>query len=341
MVLQPVESMMLKVGMIRINPLMATKLADDAFKKEEIQKAKAEQAEKSFAHRAHKFFFCQKTQVSQPMETKILEQTIIKLGTLLALGFGEAGANIIGQNMMGGDTASVNAMVPGVHVEAFIANIRIRSFDIATEVMRAKVMTFVNQVAEIVHGVIDDFHGAANSNNGDRFLIVWPAVDLEEQFRRKIADMAIMATVRIFESVHRSAIIAQYRIHPGLQQRGLPRVNLTFGLHYGWAVEGAVGSEFKIDASYLSPNVNIAETVERATEVYNVSLLLTEAVTSLCTPALAKKCRRVGRVHIPGAKEYLNLYVIDVSCLFLSVQPPRPCQVEYTDAIQMSAKTRS
>ena len=30
------------------------------------------------------------------METAILEKTIIKLGSLLALGFGEAGANIIG-----------------------------------------------------------------------------------------------------------------------------------------------------------------------------------------------------------------------------------------------------
>ena len=46
------------------------------------------------------------------------------------------------------------------------------------------------------------------------------------------------------------------RGHPGLQQRlGTScRVNLSSGLHYGWAIEGAVGSEFKIDASYLSPN---------------------------------------------------------------------------------------
>lgn len=65
-----------------------------------------------------------------------------------------------------------------------------------------------------------------------------------------------------------------------LGQTWLVRVNLSSGLHYGWAIEGgipfkaaemwvflstqkaltmqsagAVGSEFKIDASYLSPNV--------------------------------------------------------------------------------------
>lgn len=30
------------------------------------------------------------------------------------------------------------------------------------------------------------------------------------------------------------------------------------GLHYGWAIEGTIGSNHKVDASYLSPNVNMA-----------------------------------------------------------------------------------
>ena len=33
---------------------------------------------------------------------------------------------------------------------------------------------------------------------------------------------------------------------------------MGFGLHVGWAIEGAIGSEYKIDASYLSPNAFIA-----------------------------------------------------------------------------------
>ncbi len=36
------------------------------------------------------------------------------------------------------------------------------------------------------------------------------------------------------------------------------QVKMGFGLHIGWAIEGAIGSEYKIDASYLSPNVNMA-----------------------------------------------------------------------------------
>eukprot|EP00971_Amphidinium_carterae_P028218 555703-Amphidinium_carterae.1 len=37
------------------------------------------------------------------METVVLEKTLIKLGSLLAIGFGEAGANIVSHNMSGAD----------------------------------------------------------------------------------------------------------------------------------------------------------------------------------------------------------------------------------------------
>ena len=30
------------------------------------------------------------------------------------------------------------------------------------------------------------------------------------------------------------------------------KVKMGFGLHVGWAIEGTIGSKFKIDASYLS-----------------------------------------------------------------------------------------
>ena len=43
------------------------------------------------------------------------------------------------------------------------------------------------------------------------------------------------------------------------------KVKMGFGLHHGWAIEGAIGSFFKIDATYLSPNVNMAARLEAAT----------------------------------------------------------------------------
>jgi class 3 adenylate cyclase len=52
-------------------------------------------------------------------------------------------------------------------------------------------------------------------------------------------------------------------------------VKMGYGLHLGWAIEGALGSFYKIDATYLSPNVNMANRLEAGTKIYGVSLLLT------------------------------------------------------------------
>merc|ERR1719352_647308 len=98
--------------------------------------------------------FCFKMKHQEPMETVVLEKTIIKLGSLLALGFGEAGASIIGHNLACSDSAGVNVMIPGRNVEAIVGKARINDFSIATEVLQARVMTFVNQIAEIIHGVV-------------------------------------------------------------------------------------------------------------------------------------------------------------------------------------------
>ena len=52
------------------------------------------------------------------------------------------------------------------------------------------------------------------------------------------------------------------------------KLMMGFGLHVGWAIEGMIGSNFKIEASYLSPNVNIAARLEAATKQYGVTVLL-------------------------------------------------------------------
>ena len=64
-------------------------------------------------------------------------------------------------------------MVPGQKIIAIFGFIAIRNFVDATEVLEERVMIFTNEIAEIVHNVCDSFHGAANKNLGDCFLMVW------------------------------------------------------------------------------------------------------------------------------------------------------------------------
>jgi len=54
----------------------------------------------------------------------MLEQTIVKVGALLALGFGEAGVKIISDNM--GHNGDVDPMIPGNRVVAIFGFCDIR-----------------------------------------------------------------------------------------------------------------------------------------------------------------------------------------------------------------------
>jgi class 3 adenylate cyclase len=55
-------------------------------------------------------------------------------------------------------------------------------------------------------------------------------------------------------------------------------VKLSFGMHLGWAIEGAIGSDFKIEASYLSPNVNIAARLKSACYQYGVPFIFSKSI---------------------------------------------------------------
>jgi hypothetical protein len=83
----------------------------------------------------------------------------------------------------------------------------------------------------------------------------------------KYADLALFSFLKISIKLNKDPAILKYRQHPKLNER-LPNysVKMGFGLHVGWAIEGAIGSMFKIDASYLSPNVNTASRLEAATK---------------------------------------------------------------------------
>jgi len=324
LVLKPVESMMLKVHMIRINPLMAVRLADDAFRQEEVAKANRRRESESVVKQIQQKFCCKgnRGERKQPLETAVLEATIVKLGTLLALGFGMAGMDII-SNVMRKDSVGIDAsQTVGAVVKCIVGRVRIANFSIATEVLHINVMTFVNQIAEIVHGTVDELHGAPSRNSGDTFLVVWGELDQVDLSR--LADMAVLAFARILGAVNRSAVLATYQKHPGFQQRlgTRCRVNLTFSLHFGWAIEGALGTEFKIDASYLSPHVSVAENVEEATVAYGVNILVTEALHELCTPTMAEKCRRIDCVKVMGANKRMDLLTLDLRGELLTVEQP-------------------
>jgi hypothetical protein len=80
-----------------------------------------------------------------------------------------------------------------------------------------------------------------------------------------------------------------------------------------------VGSEFKIDASYLSPNVSIAASIEQATQLYGVSLLMSHAVADMCSKELRAEFRLIDKVVIQGSKYPIELHSVDLDYSALAV----------------------
>merc|ERR1719313_1533534 len=105
---------------------------------------------------------------------------------------------------------------------------------------------------------------------------------------QELTDRSFIAFIKVISEVRRAADLAAYAKHPKIIPRfGMSyKVRLAFSLHSGWGVEGAIGSSHKIDASYVSPSVNIAARVLDACLTYGSDFLLTESIwSSLCTRA--------------------------------------------------------
>merc|ERR1712072_152436 len=128
----------------------------------------------------------------------------------------------------------------------------------------------------------------------------------------RLCDMSIIAFCFTISAINKSAVLKDYREHPALLARHSNyRVRMGFGLHYGWAIEGAIGSEYKIDASYLSPNVNMASRLEAATKQFRTPILLSEHFVALLSPSMQARVREINRVCVKGSKQPVSLFTYD------------------------------
>jgi len=130
---------------------------------------------------------------------------------------------------------------------------------------------------------------------------------------RTIADMSVFSFLKILARMNKYKHIRMYRKHNGLNSAiENYKVEMGFGLHQGWAIEGAIGSYFKIDASYLSPNVNMASRLEMASLQYGVHILISGELVIICNKEVRKLMREVDVVKVKGSDKPMKLYTVDV-----------------------------
>lgn len=352
LVLRPIERMLIKVNNISKNPLASKyqKLIGKTQGKEE------------------------------DLETIFIENAIVKISTLLALGFGDAGAEIITSNVA--KTGDLVCISPGNKRYGIFGFCDIRNFTDSTEVLQEDVMIFVNNIAEIVHTMVDRFQGSANKNIGDAFLLVWKFrvqdyqyihsklqkldtfveeprefmqelplfpkksealpgsfEETTEKYVTDLTDLALMSYLKIICKLRRAETLEKYRTNVLLNQRihGY-RVKMGFGLHLGWAIEGSIGSDYKIDASYLSPNINISSRLEAATKQYGVPLLFSHSVAAFLSAKLLQLSRKCDRVAVKGSQTPVSLYTLDLEVEKLEVKPKKPRSKRELNEIRLLKK---
>ena len=273
----------------------------------------------------------QKEEMIESSETDLLEQTINKMAFLLQVGFGIAGSEIIAKSLST-ETGEVDPMIPGLKVEAIFGFCDIRNFTTATEYLKQDVMLFVNKLARITHKHVVDSGGAPNKNIGDAFLLVWKLSTTKEGKRGKLQkhlfDSALSSVLNILEEIKHLGSLADF-MHREERSENVDftslnnfQIEMGFGLHSGWAIEGSIGSKVKVDASYLSPHVNFASRLESATKLYSIPLLMSDVFVSCLTGSLQSTCRRVDRVVFKGCLEPSTIFHLDIEPFSALVKKP-------------------
>lgn len=120
---------------------------------------------------------------------------------------------------------------------------------------------------DILHQCASKWDGWANKQEGEKFILTWKLPEIDEsdsekneqylEERTEMADKSLITAVKIISEMRRAPHINVAYKNPSITQKLGPnaRPTLNFALHTGWTIEGAIGSECKIDACYMSPNL--------------------------------------------------------------------------------------
>lgn len=302
----------------------------------------------------------QLTPLSFQLARSFLMSTILRIGSLMKVGFGSAGVEIIRNNLETGQSKNMLILnSQGSTVSCIFLFCDIRQFTDATECLQEEVFVFTNKIAGVVHSICHSYGGSANKNVGDAFLLSWPldegndsrhnqdimsfgnSVD-DFSAKHNQADKALLSVVKICIALNHD----QYYLEPlsdcaresllaKLSKRKGPVVQMGFGLHAGKAVQGAIGSQRKIDATYVSESVERAEFLESSTKKYGLRMLMSDSFHRLLDPGNRRRCRKIDQILLQGEDgddedapveegDLMELFTFDVDIDALWRTVPKP-----------------
>jgi len=162
LVIQPIDSIISKIRTISNNPMEAVNAKED---RDYLKENKSEILKKNNK--------CCEKKEDEMMETAVLDKTITKIASLLAMGLGENGSNILSRSLKENFDQELNLMLEGQKTVAIYCYCELKKFYEIFKVFKEDILILVNDIADILHEICDENFGLPDKNPGEGFSLIW------------------------------------------------------------------------------------------------------------------------------------------------------------------------
>jgi hypothetical protein len=178
MVIKPINSMIKKLKNYIKNPAKA------------LKEEKIEEHNKLVSKKLKKTTCCNNEvddKIKMKVETIILEKTIGKIGSLLALSYGETGSNLIEKNM-DDNKGIINPLASGTNIIGIFCLCKLLYLNEILQIFGENTSVLLNEINKVISEVIIDEGIYTIKNSGDGLLLIWK---LDENYIKKNEDGSI------------------------------------------------------------------------------------------------------------------------------------------------------
>lgn len=115
------------------------------------------------------------------------------------------------------------------------------------------------------------------------------------EYRELVADKVLISAVKTIQEINRAQDLQAYSRHPKISHKFGEKysIKMSFSLHTGRACEGPIGSEFKVDAIYISKEIMIGSRIDALCDVYNREILLTKDLYMMLSERAKELTRKI------------------------------------------------
>lgn len=140
----------------------------------------------------------------------------------------------------------------------------------------------------------------------------------------QMTDLALISYIKIMEKMKYSKTLSKYRKDPKLQKSIIDfDIRFNFAFDLGWAIEGPIGSPFKIDATYISPYSKRVTSMCKICPSYGVNIIMSDTFVERLSESARNTLRMIDIVKSDkndGEKieNEIGFYTLDIDTELLT-----------------------